>query len=108
MTDPTDLPQAPTGRDDGAIPDDIANAVAALRASHLVVFPTETFYAIGADPRQSQALAALVGVKGRDPDKPIALIAATQEAAFAIAREVPANALRLAETFWPGPLTLVL
>lgn len=104
---PADLPNCPPVVD-RATSDDIANAAAALRASQLVVFPTETFYAIGADPMQSQALAALAAVKGREPDKPVALIAATQDAAFAIAREIPAGALLFAETFWPGPLTLVL
>ncbi|MBV8774107.1 MAG: threonylcarbamoyl-AMP synthase [Deltaproteobacteria bacterium] len=103
----TDLSKAPPGAG-AATSDDVANAATALRASQLVVFPTETFYAIGADPMQSQALAALAAVKGRESDKPIALIAATRESAFAIAREVPAGALLLAETFWPGPLTLVL
>jgi L-threonylcarbamoyladenylate synthase len=87
---------------------DIADAAAALRAGQLVVFPTETFYAIGADPTQSTALAAIVEVKGRERDKPIALIAADAESAFAIARAIPSDAHRLAEIFWPGPLTLVL
>jgi L-threonylcarbamoyladenylate synthase len=57
---------------------------------------------------QPEALTALLDVKGREPDKPIALIAADQESAFALTREIPAGARLLAETFWPGPLTLVL
>jgi L-threonylcarbamoyladenylate synthase len=93
---------------DRALSQDIAKAVTALRAGELVVFPTETFYAIGADPRQSSALAAIAQVKGRDPDKPIALIAADTDSAFAIARVIPADARLLGEIFWPGPLTLVL
>ncbi len=91
-----------------ALPEDVANAAAALQRGELVVFPTETFYAIGADPMQPKALAAILRVKGREPDKPIALIAADPALAFTIAREIPADALRLAETFWPGPLTVVL
>jgi tRNA A37 threonylcarbamoyladenosine synthetase subunit TsaC/SUA5/YrdC len=58
-------------------------AAVAVRAGKLVVFPTETFYAIGADPMQPCALAAVVQLKGREPDKPIALIASDTDSAFA-------------------------
>jgi L-threonylcarbamoyladenylate synthase len=91
-----------------ALPEDARDAPARLRAGELVVFPTETFYAIGGDPMQSRALAAIVRVKGRDPDKPIALIATDQSSAFSVARELTAEARLLAGTFWPGPLTIVL
>jgi L-threonylcarbamoyladenylate synthase len=104
----SDLPEACIKRGDTVLPGAVADALAALRAGALVVFPTETFYAIGADPMQSDALAAIAGVKGREPDKPIALIASDTVSAFAIAREIPADARLLAETFWPGPLTVVL
>jgi L-threonylcarbamoyladenylate synthase len=84
------------------------DALAALRSGELVVYPTETFYGIAADPYSSLALEKLFAIKGRDPQKPIALIAADSPMAFAIAREVPAVARRLASAFWPGPLTIVL
>jgi len=103
-----DLPKARANRNDPALPEDIADAVVALRAGKLIVFPTETFYAIGADPMQPNALAAIIRLKGRERDKPIALIATDPVSAFAIAREVPAGARLLAETFWPGALTVVL
>ncbi|HLW70138.1 MAG TPA: L-threonylcarbamoyladenylate synthase [Candidatus Binataceae bacterium] len=83
-------------------------AIAALRAGELVVYPTETFYGLAADPESSASMEALLSLKGRDPDKPIALIAADSESAFALAREIPLDARRLAAAFWPGPLTLVL
>jgi L-threonylcarbamoyladenylate synthase len=95
-------------RNDLALPEAVANAAAALQRGELIVFPTETFYAIGADPMQPKALAAILCVKGREPQKPIALIAADQAVAFTIARKIPADARLLAETFWPGPLTVVL
>jgi len=101
-----DLPEL-----DGAEPPTLkecAEAAAALQAGRLVVFPTETFYALGGHPMQPEALAAIVQVKGRDPEKPIALIAADNAAAFSIAHQIPADAHLLAEAFWPGPLTLVL
>ncbi len=91
--------------------DEIASlydAVTALGAGELVVFPTETFYGIAADPFSPSALGKLFAIKGRDPQKPIALIAADAEMAFEVAREVSPIARRLATAFWPGPLTIVL
>jgi len=86
----------------------IAMAIAAMRAEEVVVYPTETFYGIGADPFSSVALERIFAIKGRDAAKTIALIAHDDEAAFAVAREVPPIARILARAFWPGPLTLVL
>ena len=86
----------------------VDEGIAALLAGELVVYPTETFYAIGADAFSSAALRRLFGVKHRDADRPVALIAADTAMAFSVAREVPLDARRLAEAFWPGPLTLVL
>ncbi len=87
---------------------DLSAAITALQAGELVVYPTETFYGLAADPESSDAMEKLLSLKGRDPDKPIALIAADSASAFALAREIPINARRLAAAFWPGPLTLVL
>ena len=64
------------------------DAIAALRAGELVVFPTETFYGIAADPFSPSALEKLFAIKGRDPQKPIALIAADAQMAFSIASEI--------------------
>jgi L-threonylcarbamoyladenylate synthase len=86
----------------------IEEAVAALRAGELVVYPTETFYGIAADPFSPSALEKLFAIKSRDPQKPVALIAADSQMAFEVAREVPGAARRLAIAFWPGPLTIVL
>lgn len=86
----------------------IDDALAALRAGEAVVCPTETFYALGVDALSSAALQLLFAIKGREPGKPVALIAADAEMAFSVAREVPAEARVLADAFWPGPLTLVL
>jgi len=86
----------------------IAKALAALAAGEAIVYPTETFYALGVDALSSDALERLFAIKGREPGKPVALIAADTAMAFAVAREVPLQARVLAEAFWPGPLTLVL
>jgi len=73
-----------------------------------VVYPTETFYALGADPFSRTALEQLFRVKAREPGHPIGLIAADTSMAFSLAREVPIDARRLADAFWPGPLTIVI
>lgn len=86
----------------------LEDALAALRAGELVVYPTETFYGLGADPYSAAALKRLFAIKGRDPAKPIALIAADSKMAFDLARSVPTMARVLADAFWPGPLTIVL
>ncbi|MGZ6187212.1 MAG: L-threonylcarbamoyladenylate synthase [Candidatus Binataceae bacterium] len=86
----------------------IADALAALAAGEAIVYPTETFYALGVDALSLRALDRLFAIKGREPGKPVALIAADTAMAFAVAREVPAQACVLAQAFWPGPLTLVL
>jgi L-threonylcarbamoyladenylate synthase len=83
-------------------------AIEALRAGEVVVYPTETFYGMGADALSLIALDRLFALKGREPGKPVALIAADARSAFELAREVPDAARRLADAFWPGPLTLVL
>ena len=86
----------------------IEDALKALRAGELVVYPTETFYGIAADPSSKSALKRLFAIKGRDAAKTVAMIAADTRSAFSLARDVSPIARRLAECFWPGPLTLVL
>src|SRR6202050_2233001 len=86
----------------------VEDGIAALQAGELVVYPTETFYAIGADAFSSTALERLFLLKGREPGRPVGLIAADTAMAFSVAREVPNVARRLAVAFWPGPLTIVM
>jgi L-threonylcarbamoyladenylate synthase len=86
----------------------LEDGIEALQAGELVVYPTETFYAIGADAFSPTALRRLFDVKRREPGRPIGLIAADSAMAFSLAREIPLDARRLADAFWPGPLTIVL
>jgi L-threonylcarbamoyladenylate synthase len=86
----------------------IAQAAALLRSGKLVAFPTETFYALGALCTHENAIAAVFHGKGRNPSQPVALIAGDNEQAFALWRHLPPEVRALAETHWPGPLTLVL
>jgi len=86
----------------------LADGIAALQAGELIVYPTETFYAVGADPFSPAALERLSLAKAREAGNPIGLIAADTSMAFSLAREVPIDARRLADAFWPGPLTIVI
>jgi len=85
----------------------IAGAAAALRNGRLVAFPTETVYGLGADATNDHAVARIFAAKDRPQFNPLIVHLPDAEAAFAL---VATNELarRLAERFWPGPLTLVL
>jgi L-threonylcarbamoyladenylate synthase len=86
---------------------DIEAAARLLAAGALVAFGTETVYGLGADATNAKAVAAIFAAKGRPHFNPLICHYASAEAAFA---DVAANdaARKLAQTFWPGPLTLVL
>lgn len=86
----------------------LEGAVAALRAGQLVAFPTETVYGLGARADDPAAVDRLFAAKGRPDDKPIALLVPSAAAAASLAATWPPEAARLAEAFWPGPLTLVV
>jgi L-threonylcarbamoyladenylate synthase len=86
----------------------IEEAVALLNAGELVAFPTETVYGLGADAQNAFAVARIFAVKGRPASHPLIVHFSNFAAARAWAAEVPPTAERLAEAFWPGPLTLVL
>jgi L-threonylcarbamoyladenylate synthase len=86
----------------------IEEAVALLNAGELVAFPTETVYGLGADAENAAAVARVFAAKGRPASHPLIVHFSNFGAAQAWASEVPPAARRLAEAFWPGPLTLVL
>jgi len=90
-------------------PDDptVQAAAAALRAGGLVILPTETVYGLAADAANPRAVAAVYEAKGRPSFNPLIAHVGDLTAARRIAR-FDARAERLAEAFWPGPLTLVL
>src|SRR5271154_3025266 len=85
----------------------IGDAVRCLKAGGLVAFPTETVYGLGADATDGRAIARLYEAKGRPAFNPLIAHVANLAAARALAR-FEAEAEKLAEAFWPGPLTLVL
>jgi L-threonylcarbamoyladenylate synthase len=79
-----------------------------MRRGDVIVYPTETFYGLGADALDPDAVTKVVALKGRDPGNPIPLILADREMLRDIVTDVPETAVKLIELFWPGPLTLVL
>lgn len=87
---------------------DYARAVALLRAGELVAIPTETVYGLGADAANPAAVARIFAAKGRPADHPLIVHLAGHDAVDHWAEQVPAVAWALMETFWPGPLTLIL
>lgn len=86
----------------------IAEAVEALQKGHLVVLPTETVYGLCGHPDRPEAVRAMYEVKGRDPGKPLAFLACDIDQVRATDARFTAEAERVAQRFWPGPLTLVL
>lgn len=90
-----------------ASPENIAAAAEALRRGDLVAFPTETVYGLGADATNSRAVARIYEAKGRPRFNPLIAHVADIAAAERIAKLSP-TARRLADAFWPGPMTLVL
>ena len=88
--------------------ENVRRAAEILRAGGLVAFPTETVYGLGADASSAAAVARLYRAKGRPEDHPVIIHFSLPEDAFAWGREIPAAARKLAERFWPGPLTLVV
>jgi len=87
---------------------DLAQAAAALYNGGLVAVPTETVYGLGANGLNLQAVQNIFAAKGRPSFNPLILHVADVAAAQALTTEWPAAAQRLAQQFWPGPLTLVL
>ncbi len=90
-------------------PDIIRRATDLLAAGELVVLPTETVYGLCADVLQVPAAGErLYEAKGRPADKPVAFLISSAAQVRAAGARLPPVAARLAERFWPGPLTLVL
>ncbi|MBX3463940.1 MAG: threonylcarbamoyl-AMP synthase [Planctomycetes bacterium] len=83
-------------------------AAAVLRTGGLVAFPTETVYGLGANALDAAAVARIFAAKGRPAHNPLIVHLASADDLPRVAGEVPPLARRLADAFWPGPLTLVL
>ncbi len=90
------------------VPDSqIKKAVRLLKQGGLIAFPTETYYGLGVDPFNKEALQRLFKVKRRGVDKAVLVLVADQSQVERFAYSIPAEFNKLMASFWPGPLTLV-
>lgn len=85
----------------------IGKAAALIKKGGLVVFPTSTFYGLGAQAFDSEAVDRVFRVKKRDPQKPLLILIAQPADLAHLVQSIPTSATRLIEAFWPGGLTLV-
>eukprot|EP00727_Mastigamoeba_balamuthi_P003269 m51a1_g1294 hypothetical protein (362) ;mRNA; r:183103-184454 len=88
--------------------EELAEAVALLRAGEVVAFPTETVYGLGANALDAAAVARVFAAKGRPADNPLIVHVSQSSMLPPLASRVSDAARRLSDRFWPGPLTLVM
>jgi len=89
-------------------PADAALAGALLRSGKLVAFPTETVYGLGANALDAHAVQRIFEAKGRPADNPLIAHITDVATLDVLCRDIPDTAYRLADAFWPGPLTMAL
>ena len=87
---------------------DVEQAAALLRHGGLVAFPTETVYGLGADAENPEAVVRIFAAKGRPATHPVIVHIGHAGLLEYWAADIPPSALLLAQSFWPGPLTLIL
>ena len=87
--------------------DAMSNAAASIAQGHLVAFPTETVYGLGADASNADAVAKIYAAKGRPADHPLIVHISSMDGIGYWADEISEYAIALARTFWPGPMTLI-
>jgi L-threonylcarbamoyladenylate synthase len=88
--------------------DTISSAAQALIDGHLVAFPTETVYGLGADATNKKAVSRIYSVKGRPSVHPLIVHISSINKLDLWATEIPEYAIELAREYWPGPMTLIL
>lgn len=79
-----------------------------IAAGELVAFPTETVYGLGGDALHPEAAKKIYEAKGRPSDNPLIIHIADVSDLERVAKEVPPQAKKLADAFWPGPLTMIV
>ncbi|MEJ0014139.1 MAG: L-threonylcarbamoyladenylate synthase [Actinomycetota bacterium] len=86
----------------------LKSAALSLKEGHLVAFPTETVYGLGADALNPVAVARIYDTKGRPSDHPLIVHIASLDGMGQWSKDIPDYAITLARDFWPGPMTLIL
>ena len=87
---------------------ELSHAGALIKQGELVAFPTETVYGLGGDALQEDSAHKIYAAKGRPSDNPLIIHIAKWEDIYKICRDIPSTAKKLADAFWPGPLTMIL
>ena len=85
----------------------LAKAAEIVARGGIIAYPTETFYGLGADATNEEAISKIFAVKGRDFKNPIALIIGQTDDIYPLVQDVPESAQKLMAAFWPGALTIV-
>lgn len=93
-----------TSKDD----EELKRAGAVIRAGGLVAFPTETVYGLGGNALDADASRRIYAAKGRPSDNPLIVHISDFSQVYMLAETVPETAKKLADAFWPGPLTMIL
>ncbi|MBI1909107.1 MAG: threonylcarbamoyl-AMP synthase [Deltaproteobacteria bacterium] len=88
-------------------PDRVDRVVSALREGAIVAYPTETFYGLGVNIADEQAIKRLFDLKRRDYSNPIAVVVSDRNMLVRYVTDIPDKALLLMDNFWPGPLTIL-
>ncbi len=88
--------------------DRVRYVVQCLQAGQVVGMPTDTFYGLAVDPVNLRAVESIYEIKSRLKNKPLSLLVANVEQAYELARDLGPNFDKLAERFWPGPLTVIV
>ena len=86
----------------------IRKAVNGIKHGNVIAYPTETFYGLGVDPCNEEAIDRLYRLKGWKEKRPVSVLINHLDKLTHLVKEIPPIARLLMNTFWPGPLTLVL
>ncbi len=89
-------------------PDRVQYVVSCLESGKVVGLPTDTFYGLAVDPVNLRAVESIYEIKSRLKNKPLSLLIASLAQAYELAREIGFDFDKLADRFWPGPLTIIV
>jgi L-threonylcarbamoyladenylate synthase len=85
----------------------LTRAAEIIAGGGIIAYPTETFYGLGADATNKEAIQKIFIVKGRDFKNPVSLIIANENDVQPLVQDVPDTAKKLMDKFWPGALTII-
>ncbi|RRA50234.1 L-threonylcarbamoyladenylate synthase [Acidipila sp. EB88] len=88
--------------------DRVRYVVQCLQSGQVVGMPTDTFYGLAVDPVNLRAVESIYEIKSRMKNKPLSLLIASAEQAYSLSRDIGNNFDKLADKFWPGPLTVIV